>query len=78
MKVKDIVFDTYDYKRICVITAHGKTFMPDDPEATVVKLYGEEDIEEEGIVCTEDGWMHICPTAYKKDPPAEEAGKNEK
>ena len=58
MKIKDIVFSKYEYKRICVVTHCGTEYYPENSEEAVVKVYGESEIDGE-LEVTETGWLSI-------------------
>ncbi len=57
MKVKDIDFSAYDYKRIC-FCEWNQTHYPPNAEALLLKTHGEKEIEEN--VCVDAlGWLTI-------------------
>ena len=66
MKIKDLDLTKYNYKRICVITDHGTVFMPDNTEEKFFEFFGEEEIDESGIVAAESGWLKVCPARFAK------------
>ncbi len=59
MKVKDINFSAYDYKRICVYEVNQFHY-PENFEEFILKTHGEKDIDEEnGVFVNEFGWLII-------------------
>ncbi len=66
MKVKDIPFSDYTYRRIHVITHRGAEYFPENAENAVLSLHGEEEIAEDpGLSVSESGFLVIplCPVA---------------
>jgi hypothetical protein len=61
MKIKEIDLTKYSYKRICIATEHGTVFMPDGQEEKLKELFGELEIDEDGIEAAESGWLKLCP-----------------
>ena len=67
MKIKELNLSDYTYRRICVVTAHGREFFAPDSDALLLSLYGEEELAaENGVCCTESGWLTITPEKSKK------------
>ncbi len=56
MRVKEIDFSAYEYKRICVRDANNTSYPPDS-EDVVVKLHGEKEVKE--IAVSGLGWLNI-------------------
>ena len=61
MKVKEIDYTQYEYKRISVNNHHGvETFGLDAGADFLVERYGEEDLaEENGIRVNDDGMLIV-------------------
>ena len=57
MKVKEINFSEYDYKRVCVYDAN-QTYYPKGAENVLLAKYGEMEAEENPSV-DEYGWLVI-------------------
>ncbi len=57
MKVKDIDFSAFQYKRICVYDANQAHYPP-GCEDLIVRIHGERDAEDE-ISVDELGWLTI-------------------
>ena len=57
MKVKDIDFSSFAYKRICVYDAN-QTHYPPDSEELVIRTHGEREAED-GISVDALGWLTI-------------------
>ena len=56
MKVKEIDFSQYEYKRICVRDAKNISYPPDSDDV-VIKVHGESEVKE--ISVSEFGWLNI-------------------
>ena len=57
MKVKDIDFSAFQYKRICVYDAN-QTHYPPDSEELIVRSHGEREAED-NVFVDELGWLTI-------------------
>lgn len=57
MKVKEIDFSAYNYKRICVYE-WNQTHYPAGTEALILQTHGEKEIED-GLSVDELGWLTI-------------------
>jgi hypothetical protein len=57
MKVKEINFSDYDYKRVCVYD-ENQTYYPQGMENVLLTKYGEMEAEE-NISVDEYGWLVI-------------------
>ena len=57
MKVKEITFSDYDYKRVCVYDAN-QTYYPKGAENVLLTKYGEMEAED-NISVDEYGWLVI-------------------
>jgi hypothetical protein len=57
MKIKDLELSQYSYKRISLALKSGPIFFPPEYEEVFKTLYGEEEIDEANIECTENGWL---------------------
>ena len=57
MKIKEIDFSAFQYKRICVYDAN-QTHYPPNSEALVISTHGEREAEDE-ISVDELGWLTI-------------------
>lgn len=69
MKLKEIDFSKYDYRRICIVTEHGTQNWPEDSDTAVKELHGELEINvDTGIVADGNGWLQITPSIYEKKP----------
>ena len=64
MKVKDIDFSAYEYKRICVRDANNTSYPPDS-EDIVVKLHGESEVKEVSV--SDFGWLNIDLVVAQSD-----------
>ena len=58
MKVKEINFSDYDYKRVCVYD-ENQTYYPKGMESVLLAKYGEKEAED-NISVDEYGWLVIC------------------
>lgn len=58
MKVKEINFSDYDYKRVCVYD-ENQTYYPVGAESVLLAKYGEKEAEE-NVSVDEYGWLVIC------------------
>ena len=62
MKIGELDFSQYEYKRISVITAHGAAYFCTGAEETVKKEFGEQTLaDENGVQVTESGWLILNP-----------------
>ena len=62
MKIKELDLSSYSYKRISISTDHGTAFLPENGENLLISEYGEKEIAENGVECSESGWL-ILTTA---------------
>lgn len=62
MKIRELDFSQYEYKRISVVTAHGAAYFCTGAEPTVKREFGELFLEDEnGVQITESGWLILTP-----------------
>lgn len=62
MKIGELDFSQYEYKRISVITAHGAAYFCAGAEDTVRREFGELPlVDENGVQVTESGWLILTP-----------------
>ena len=57
MKIKEIDFSAFQYKRICVYDAN-QTHYPPDSEALVISMHGEREVED-AVSVDELGWLTL-------------------
>ena len=65
MKVKDIDFSAFQYKRICVYDANQAHYPPGFEEI-LLKKHGEKEIED-GLSVDELGWLTIIVKGFQTE-----------
>ena len=62
MKIGELDFSQYEYKRISVATEHGAIYFCIGAEETVKREFGALSLaEDNGIQVTESGWLILTP-----------------
>lgn len=56
MKIKDLIFSKFSYKRICVISSQDTKYYPECSEECVVREHGNMELDSEVIV-DEAEWL---------------------
>lgn len=68
MKIKELDFSQYKYMRVCVETCHGPEFFPLGTEDAIKNALGENEIDTEKGVSTdeENVWLTIPTVKTEK------------
>lgn len=73
MKVAEVDFGMYDYKRIAVIRRIGPEYCAAHAEDHVRRVYGEMELSETDAVTCADGWLTLkLAESDKKSIPKKE------